>query len=607
MSLRPPYWVIAAMVTAAVASVVSMSYRYRVEQLNKRVGISLEMRTVHDIAAASGLTVKDTLLKLRAQGLTGVAISEQAVTELLARGEIERARVGALTVFKDLSPEPRVENALIERFGYDALKETPEGFAFPAVPMDAILAAPVGLDPADSRAAVESGIAILARHENAPGSSMVALRGALSRSHRQGADFFLPQGDQVLGQRELLPFTAQSLREIGMIYVSPEFNKIAGDDKMTALSKDNMVRLHTIQASEMDKMSMPSLLERFQRAYRERGMRWLLLRPYSIGSQSALAGAEDLVRRLADGLRKEGGTIGVPKRVLDSMPPKPLFPIIGVSAAIVGFWVLSVLFPVGPVKYLLGALLLALGVACWTYEGARYMATVAAMIFPVAAYIALESFNRPNVLGSYLLVSAISFIGGLCVAGLLNNIAYFVRADQFFAVKLAHFLPIVVIGGFLLSRRVSLTHVLQAPARWGAILASLVLLSIIGLMLLRTGNDNPAAVSGLELKLREVLDAVFFARPRTKEFLFGHPAMIVGLFLLARSKSTPKLAPAAALMLTLGAVGQTSIVNTLCHLHTPLDLNLLRIAIGLIVGGAIGLVLWWMIRPFLPRLEPQLV
>jgi hypothetical protein len=128
-------------------------------------------------------------------------------------------------------------------------------------------------------------------------------------------------------------------------------------------------------------------------------------------------------------------------------------------------------------------------------------------------------------------------------------------------------------------------------------------------MFLRTGNDNPAIVSDLEVRLRSLLEQILFVRPRTKEILIGHPAMIVGLALMLRAAaftSQGRAAPFAGwaiLALTIGAIGQTSIVNTMCHLHTPLTVGLTRIGVGLVLGGILGGLLWAILRRFVPKVE----
>jgi hypothetical protein len=71
--------------------------------------------------------------------------------------------------------------------------------------------------------------------------------------------------------------------------------------------------------------------------------------------------------------------------------------------------------------------------------------------------------------------------------------------------------------------------------------------------------------------------------------VFGHPMLIVGLCLVAYR---PNARGWAALCLVAGMVGQTSIVNTMCHLHTPALLSLTRIGVGLALGGIIGLLVW---------------
>jgi hypothetical protein len=58
-----------------------------------------------------------------------------------------------------------------------------------------------------------------------------------------------------------------------------------------------------------------------------------------------------------------------------------------------------------------------------------------------------------------------------------------------------------------------------------------------------------------------------------------------------------------ALMLAGGVVGQTSIVNTLCHLHTPVILSLWRVVNGVILGLILGVIAWWIVGGLL-RKEP---
>ncbi|MFQ6118185.1 MAG: DUF5693 family protein, partial [Candidatus Bipolaricaulia bacterium] len=57
-----------------------------------------------------------------------------------------------------------------------------------------------------------------------------------------------------------------------------------------------------------------------------------------------------------------------------------------------------------------------------------------------------------------------------------------------------------------------------------------------------------------------------------------------------------KLGDYAIIVLTLGMVGQVSIINTFAHLHTPLLMSLLRTANGRVLGLVVGLILLEIVR-----------
>jgi hypothetical protein len=111
------------------------------------------------------------------------------------------------------------------------------------------------------------------------------------------------------------------------------------------------------------------------------------------------------------------------------------------------------------------------------------------------------------------------------------------------------------------------------------------LLAAFGLLLLRTGNEAGAAASDSERYLRVVLDQVLGVRPRFKEFLMAHPAMVGTPLLAWRVGFLPCL-----LLVLLAAIGQAGIVDTFAHIHTPLDVTLIRVSLGVVFGAAFGLV-----------------
>ena len=112
-----------------------------------------------------------------------------------------------------------------------------------------------------------------------------------------------------------------------------------------------------------------------------------------------------------------------------------------------------------------------------------------------------------------------------------------------------------------------------------------------------TGNSNPAAVSPLELKLRNLLDRDLYVRPRTKSFLIGLPGLWIALMLLDRWRKADSAQQAAwggwvALAIVVGMISQTDIVNTFCHIHTPVMLSIERIGVELVIGAVLGTLFW---------------
>ena len=67
--------------------------------------------------------------------------------------------------------------------------------------------------------------------------------------------------------------------------------------------------------------------------------------------------------------------------------------------------------------------------------------------------------------------------------------------------------------------------------------------------------------------LRELLENLLGTRPRFKEFLFGHPCLIAGISLYSVLPSV------STALIWAGLIGLESIVNSFCHLHTPLSIK----------------------------------
>ena len=616
-----PLWLWAAILVPALLSLYGVYRRHRVEARNRAVAISTELEAIESLASAQDLTLDEAIQRLKKRGLNAVVLSEETVNDLLSRGQAtvrttytpnptgDPGSSSASLDFSDPRAIARVQRGLQIRFGDLATNLPVRGdrLLLPPVPTALVRNVTIGLNPDDVAVAKRHGLTIISRHGNPGGISARAVRETLAWSQELGTRVYLPQGDQVLGRRKALGATIETLKSLNLLYASVEFGKIGGDANVVAAVPDRVVRLHSAQAAELDKLPDVDAVERYGKAARERNMRILLVRPLSNSAEAPLDAYGDFVGAIAEQVKAEGNELGVPHGYSDSGLPRPFFVLLGLSLVPAALYVLRALVPNRRLATAAGAVLGLLGLACWVRPGQELMALVGSLTFPVLAYVVLDQLRPKQVALGFVLVTAISLVGGLVVAGMLNALPYFIGADQPLGTKLGLFLPILVVGLYFVLRLSDVREVMGSPITWGTAALSFGVVAVLALLVMRSGNDTGAGASGGEILFRNLLDRFLYVRPRTKEFMIGHPALVVGIGMLLHLGRYPelrgKLGGWTALLLMLGAVGQTGIVNTLWHLHIPVMLSLTRIGIGAALGCMIGLGIWAIVRPRLPRPE----
>jgi len=607
-----PVWLLPSIALTVALSGYSIAKRHSVESRNKAVMIAVDFDTVESLAASNGTPIHKALENLKAQGVTAIVLGEENVSDLISDGyatvtgnELTLRQDRVVSSSKAIEAlADRVRRGLEARFrGAKVVVGSGEGqsairleFASPNL----IRQTSIGINPSVAQLVSQSGLSIVCRMSNPPGVSSAYVATTIDWAKESGATYFLPQGDQVLGRREALDTLVESIRQHGMLYATPEFAKIGGDANVVGSAPEIVVRLHSAQTAELDKLPLSEAIDRYAKAARERNMRVLLVRPISNASPDPLASFADFVKKINDEVRREGGDMGAARPFEDSAVPMPLVLLIALSTVPIAYFVATSLVKD---KAMAIGLTIVFGLLCLasvTGLGGSLAALGIAVVFPIAAFLVLDARNGKNILAEFLIVCGISLVGGLAVAGMLNGLPFFVKAQEFRGIKVAVFLPILVLAWYWAARSTNLREAMRNPVSWGAAFLAVGVLVAVVLMNARTGNDSPAAVSDWELKFRSVLDTVLFVRPRTKSFLIGHPALIVGIGLLLwnRKRQIGSLTPWIAALLTIGAIGQTDIVNTLCHLHTPVALSLIRNLVGLIPGCIIGFAVWAWVRRY---------
>jgi len=564
-STAKPFFLIGVLL-CLVGSLASLQVRVQTESRNRTYALAMD---VNDIRAGLTDTKPETLTtalsELKAKGLDLLIVTEETLRERFERGEkIDRS-------------------AVVPPFLGDPL-------AFPD-----------GFNPQVIGSARTAGVPILVRLTNFSGASPEWNESRLQAAIAAGAIGYLPQGDEVLGFRDSVRLI-EHLKNGELFYATPEFTNIAGDSGIVREVPERVIRLHSIQAAEMSRASRGTILERYAKAFGERGIRIMLVRPFERTSENFLADLGKDLSSIGAAISKEKGKRGVPRPYPDYEVPRwTAFALgLGLICATIGLaYALPLNRPLTIALILAGA---AMGLASALGPGRQYGALFGALLFPIAGFVFTEPLWSRRPVVSFALISACSVVGGLFVAGLLNGLPFMVKAAVFTGVKPAHFLPLFLLGVWAVARHYDGRELLKKPLTVAMLGTGFIALAIVAVMLVRTGNDSPGAVSGLELSLRSLLERVLVVRPRTKEFMLGHPALLVGLLLFAWNHAQSKNYKGLALALIVaGAIGQTSIVNTMCHLHTPVLVSVVRIAIGLVLGGVLGLVAWFMVRPFLTR------
>jgi hypothetical protein len=649
---NPSRLCVALLLISLVAAGAIASRRMRVERHNRGVQIVLEWSEVRTLAYAvsahTGRYDPAALLRRLRQsnGVGGLAVTEMSLAELVDSGraflERDRAAAGPARGTRLVVPEhdlaaqivahvnakrgPGRARLLLPRGGGPAVVLLRDGY-------ELVRGTGIGFPPEALRVARAAGVEVIGRLGNYVGITPAAIDWSLAQVAAAGVRTVVFVGIDVLGNKGLLQDTAEALQRHQLNFGFVEFGKQQGDAALARLMRGRVVRVHSITDAEMNQLTPPEAADRFVKAARERDIRLLYVRLFLKPAEDPVLENGRYLDAIGRGLQRVGLVIGRANPFDALYTGRPLLILTGMGVVAGTVLLLSLLLCL-PARVLTALLLLGaagsaalLGFDPTLNLARKLLALVAALVFPTLALLrwgdplrgaderegATAYSPTPSLLRvvcAFLAMSATTLAGALLVVGLLGDTRFLLKYDQFVGIKVAHLLPLLALAAVLAAG--ALVPASSWPDRWRQVrgnlrslaaepvlvwqIAALALALLVVLVLvLRTGNDPGMGVSSLELKLRALMDRFLFVRPRTKEFLIGHPAMVVALW--AGLKRWRLLwAPA----LLLGAVGQVSLLNTFCHIHTPLALSLLRAANGLGLGLLLGGVAVLLIRHLLP-------
>ena len=631
---------------------INFGIRAPIEARDKTVGLVVDYDELKRLADGSnGISFEDMLRKAHLAGATAIAVRERILSDWEIAGDVLVFAGGqlkfqlenmygdsiddALAGFKIepnktyiLTKDPLVYDQIFTSL--DAKKRYPESFNLSgymgiATQLHSSERASLGLGfpLAQLQQAAAEGFQIIPRlrswlpvtNENlAEAFSWVAKIPNLAGVGFN--DTSVPGGGT---DPEIQDLLAEQVALLGKPLVSFEFYDQTGLPGLVTRLNNNWLRAHSIADNELrNYTNIQDAMDRYNLAVTERNIRYIFLRFYSLENPAAsMLSNMDLITYVRDGLVASGFQMGTPQPLQSFTVNWALRFLLGAGVIVAGAWLLALCFaPYIKKKWHLPyGMLVVLGFIAWA--GLLILApTLSRKIFSLISAIVFPSLGVSLVLlrerrlgaierrgnrlirtiGQLLMMTAFSFVGAMVTSALIVDTSFMLKLNSFVGVKAADTLPLILVPCVMLLQGRNwfglLAGTVKSTIRIWQLILSIVVLGVLVIYILRTGSDNPAIVTGLELKLRQLLDNILGVRPRTKELLIGYPFMLILLYFGYQYKMIP--------VLMIGIISQVSMINTFTHLHTPVMISMLRSAHGLWIGILIGVIaiviINWIIR-----------
>ena len=417
------------------------------------------------------------------------------------------------------------------------------------------------------------------------------------------------QGNEAFGFPDDLK-TYQSLWKKYTLVHQEIFNPEARQKGMQTLleqSEYHGIRAHILGSEELhnEKNTEPVLTERLVKAIHERNMRMLY---FGIPNDTPdmvkkdLKKLEKALQHTEKELKAKGYTFGEaqPFEGKDSVWVNVAKYALLVATGLLFMLLVSFYFPIryawaGMITYLIGCTGLAFvsSKLLWAIIPFGF-----AVLFPIMIGSLLQhvlekkSYNVWHSTGFFIGISLFSVFAATSLTSIFASLPYILYVQQFRGVALAHLIPIVMVAVFLFFTAGRLPFqviwkLMKTPIRFYHAAILLVVLAFGYYYISRTGNGG--TMLPFEAQFRTLLQDLFGIRPRTKEFLFAHPLLLVTIVFWSHQKWVKWLLPIAI-------IGQISILNTFTHLHTPLIVSLERVLYGILLGVIVGLILVGLIK-----------
>ncbi|MBR1728394.1 MAG: hypothetical protein IJ728_02600 [Selenomonadaceae bacterium] len=494
------------------------------------------------------------------------------------------------------------------------------------------------------------GFTILARPSNYMNCSAEDIHAVFNRLDGYPISEMVFDGPEVLGATKEIKTTIEEIGRRNIIFgliedpTQLQFYKQTGMDQLAkGLGYDRVARLYAIPKDEQPKLQMNVAVNRWSSTDHERNIRINLLRIYEKPLQGMTLYETNMkyFRNTTELLKAKGFTLGKASTFEDYYPSVMLraLVMIGTAAAIILYlsliskW-LNANFKIQLISFGVLALLMAIPVLMGAGNKVRLIAALAsANLFPVLAviwqldrirFIKLREhlklrkikdserpmmIKEPTPLRQIILMAVIALIitglmsmaGAAYLSGALSDVEYFLEIQIFRGIKLTFVLPLILVSIAFLQRFnvidestnlknidvvSQIKKILDMPIKVKTFIIFLIAALAFVVLIARSGHTAGMPVSNAEIQFRSFLENLFYARPRSKELLIGHPAFMLAI--MAYFKRWKMMIFFG--LVVVATLGQSSMVETFAHMRTPIFMSFMRGVDGLLVGSLLGII-----------------
>lgn len=347
---------------------------------------------------------------------------------------------------------------------------------------------------------------------------------------------------------------------------------------------------------------------RWVRGVIDRGIRILYVAPFKdtkLTFSQNLDDTIDTIGRFHETIREKGFLIDQPLNKMSNQMTSPFHRLmVSLSLLLAGTIYLLCLFRPRIQAAWLAAWLITAGLACVGLNNllladfSKVYALAGAVLYPSLSSLMLLIYLKGNrdkpylqqLLASLAIILGINGLGMYTAVTSMADIRYIMNVLIFSGVKLSFLTPLLlflinyvgVMVGFGNFKDKAVRFLLDKPNY--LVLVLLMVGGAAGYYYIGRSGNAMVSVSGLELRMREILESIFLARPRFKELLIGYPALMVMIYWYKKYRQELIL-----LVLGLGVMmGSISMVNSFCHVFTAVIVSVNRTMAGLLTGLLLG-------------------